>query len=353
MPTYHIGDIWTAYDMADLFLITTNSTIKANGTLVMGSGIAAEAQKRFPELPLALGRQIKLKCGHHGKYGLIITPRWPQAKLGILQTKTDWRKPSDMTLIRHGLDQLAQWCADHPAAHVHLNFPGIGHGSLNRDDLLPLINQLPDTVHIWEKTASVPTVVTAVTQPVESSEPPTAVAEEATLETILAEIMQATIPESQDDFNAQLIQAIKEKRWTANGWMHDPTDVDAMILHADNYFAWLAKHTSEYPLSAVEREFHIFTTAFYRGCAWVFERLTVENIPNAQSHEPGFWVQGAAYFVKNVPDAYQAADHYRERVASQEIPVKSGIYTDGIQKLHLTKKLRHCQESDQSLVNSE
>jgi hypothetical protein len=42
------GNMWSAYPQADLFLITTNSTLKNDGCLVMGKGIALEAAQRFP-----------------------------------------------------------------------------------------------------------------------------------------------------------------------------------------------------------------------------------------------------------------------------------------------------------------
>lgn len=47
--------MWSAYDDADLFLITTNSTLKKNGALLMGRGIARQARDLFPGLDLALG----------------------------------------------------------------------------------------------------------------------------------------------------------------------------------------------------------------------------------------------------------------------------------------------------------
>ena len=34
------GDMWSAYDGADLFLVTTNSVVTHDGKLVMGAGIA-------------------------------------------------------------------------------------------------------------------------------------------------------------------------------------------------------------------------------------------------------------------------------------------------------------------------
>ena len=40
MPIFKTGNMWTAFDETALFLLTTNSTVKRNGALVMGRGIA-------------------------------------------------------------------------------------------------------------------------------------------------------------------------------------------------------------------------------------------------------------------------------------------------------------------------
>ena len=40
MPHFQRGDLWTAFAPTNLFLITTNSTIRKDGALVMGRGIA-------------------------------------------------------------------------------------------------------------------------------------------------------------------------------------------------------------------------------------------------------------------------------------------------------------------------
>ena len=122
MPQVRLGNMWTAYAAADLFLVSTNSTIRQDGALVMGRGIARQAKERFPGLDVALGRHIQAFCGNQGVYGLLISPRWPTAK----------------------------WCIKHPTATVAVNFPGIGNGRLHREAVLPIIVQLPAQVTIWE-----------------------------------------------------------------------------------------------------------------------------------------------------------------------------------------------------------
>lgn len=82
MPQFQTGDIWTVYPTTDLILITTNSTLRRDGKLVMGRGIARQARDRFPRLAKVLGQHISTHCGDQGTYGLLISSRWPKAKLG-------------------------------------------------------------------------------------------------------------------------------------------------------------------------------------------------------------------------------------------------------------------------------
>lgn len=151
MPQFKTGNMWKAFDGADLFLITTNSTLKRRtNALVMGQGIARQARDRFPGLEKALGRRILNTCGMHGEYGLLVSPRWPAAKLGAFQVKRHYSELASQELIQRSTAALGHWCADHPHASVHFNFPGIGNGRLHRADVLPTVAQLPDQVTIWE-----------------------------------------------------------------------------------------------------------------------------------------------------------------------------------------------------------
>lgn len=150
MPQFRIGNMWMAYAAADLFLITTNATITIRGALVMGRGIARQTKERFPGLDIALGRQIQALCGNQDIYGLLVSPRWPTAKLGAFQVKRHYSQPASLELIRRSTAALCTWCAEHPDAQVALNFPGTGNGRLRREAVLPIIAQLPDQVTVWE-----------------------------------------------------------------------------------------------------------------------------------------------------------------------------------------------------------
>jgi len=158
MPYFQCGDMWTAFATTHLFLITTNSTIGKDGALIMGRGIARQARDRFPGLAASLGQHIlNVSDGRStllrtslGKYGLLVSPRWPEAKLGAFQVKYHYRLPASLELIHYSTAMLCAWCAAHTNAQVVLNYPGIGNGRLHREAILPIIAQLPEQVTIWE-----------------------------------------------------------------------------------------------------------------------------------------------------------------------------------------------------------
>lgn len=150
MPQFQTGNMWTVYPTTDLFLITTNSTLRRDGALVMGQGIARQARDRFPGLAQTLGHHILNLCGNQGEYGLLISPHWPAAKLGAFQVKQHYRHSTNLELIQNSTTALCTWCTEQPKAIVALNFPGIGNGRLPRTAVFPILQQLPDTVTIWE-----------------------------------------------------------------------------------------------------------------------------------------------------------------------------------------------------------
>jgi hypothetical protein len=136
--------MWSVFEGDDKFLITTNSTVKRNGALVMGRGIALQAKTRFPGLDLALGQAILRVCPNQGRYGLIVG-----RKLGIFQVKYHYAAPADLELIRYSTGMLTAYAAEHPDIRIHLNYPGIGWGHLSQEQVAPIILALPDNVFVW------------------------------------------------------------------------------------------------------------------------------------------------------------------------------------------------------------
>lgn len=145
--------MWDAWSDADLFLVTTNAIIKANGELVMGRGMAREARERDKQIAIYFGRALAdiKKDSRYFEYGLFIPSLWPHRKEGMFQTKNDYRKEASIYLIATSTNMLVSWCKAYSDMQVHLNYPGIGNGGLSKEIVEPIIAALPSMVTIWSK----------------------------------------------------------------------------------------------------------------------------------------------------------------------------------------------------------
>ena len=138
------GDMWSIFDLSDFFIVTTNSYIRRDGKIVMGRGIAKQLAERFPTIPHEFAKQTT----HLGTYGLIIHLR-DDTHLGAFQVKHHFADPATLSLIEYSTRHLTNLANRLPSNRFDINFPGIGNGRLKYDDVLPVIEQLPDNVHVW------------------------------------------------------------------------------------------------------------------------------------------------------------------------------------------------------------
>lgn len=152
---YRYGDMWSAYDEADLMLVTTNSTVRQDGQLVMGRGAAKQAKERFPQVPVAYGDAVaKLD---HVTYG-IITPDEVglDCKVGIFQVKLHYRKAARLDIIRVSCLQLRERVrTGQITGNVHLNYPGIGNGGLPVDKVQAILDTFLPSNPLYDVTLSV------------------------------------------------------------------------------------------------------------------------------------------------------------------------------------------------------
>jgi hypothetical protein len=140
------GNMWDVYEETDLFCITTNSTLNKKGELVMGKGIALQAKQRFPDLPRMAGRLIVSET----VYGLMVC-HMPVTPIGLFQTKIHWRNPSLPSVIEISVNNLISYIKVRPDwKRIDLNFPGVNNGKLKKELVMPIIEKLPDVVHVWE-----------------------------------------------------------------------------------------------------------------------------------------------------------------------------------------------------------
>jgi hypothetical protein len=151
MPRFAVGNILEQYNGRDLLLFTANSVISGNG-LVMGKGAALDFKRAFPHLPFALAGLMRERgIDSAGDFGLLVVNDLEgQPTLGAFQTKRHWKHPSQLEIIEASLERLSQHLLETDQT-VHLNFPGVGLGKLNRNQVLPLLEGLPERVTIWSR----------------------------------------------------------------------------------------------------------------------------------------------------------------------------------------------------------
>ena len=141
MPQFKTGEMFRAQGLK---IVTTNSFIMRQ-KLLMERGAALELRQMVPNIEFIFGKMIHESCGHLGLYGLLMN-----GKYGAAQIKYDFRDKADLDIIACSMGILA----DHAKTNGHtynINYPGIGHGGLSKEEVKPLLDILPDNVYVWER----------------------------------------------------------------------------------------------------------------------------------------------------------------------------------------------------------
>jgi len=131
-------------------LATTCSVVSfannPNGELVMGAGSARQLAERYPHTPELFAQTIQ-----SGKtvsdYGFLWHPSW---LWGAFQTKRHFRDDSRLDVIALSTGGLLSAAIMYPSFTFHLPYPGVGYGNLSSMAVAPIIDCLPDNVHVWE-----------------------------------------------------------------------------------------------------------------------------------------------------------------------------------------------------------
>jgi hypothetical protein len=142
------GNLWAYLDRPNYaLLITTNGAITSRGRGVMGRGCAREAALRFRELPLLLGRGIRLN-------GNVLQILSYEHRIWSFPVKHVWSEPADLALIARSTEALRKLATESiqwgDFAWV-LPRPGCGNGQLLWEDVKPIVATLPDNVMVISK----------------------------------------------------------------------------------------------------------------------------------------------------------------------------------------------------------
>jgi len=156
-------ELWSV--PADILLVTTNATITSKGNLVMGAGAAGQAETRYSKMPRLLGQKIQELGQEYGVILISSSVLVGSAKvtflkdkvmlrqyIGAFQVKHKWWESAKLVLIENSVTLLRRLLTNQylKKLTVVMNFPGIGYGKLKREDVLPIIRDLPDSVTVCE-----------------------------------------------------------------------------------------------------------------------------------------------------------------------------------------------------------
>lgn len=141
------GDLFDYYKKGEWIAITTNGTVRRDGMLVMGRGVAQQAAKKIPGLQQDLG-SVVLRSGSHV---------WPMVKYRVFSYPVKWRwnERADPRLIKWSADELVSRLAalnkirfglvEMPQIErVYMVRPGCGNGGLRWPAVRAIIEPLLD-----------------------------------------------------------------------------------------------------------------------------------------------------------------------------------------------------------------
>lgn len=121
------GNIMNYIGISDIVCVTTNGVVKNNGELVMGAGCALSFKKRFPQLPMILGKNVSLfgnECFIAGKKDNTYIVSFP--------TKNHFKDSSDINLIKQSAEKLLILADELNASDIRIPSPGTGLGGLSK-----------------------------------------------------------------------------------------------------------------------------------------------------------------------------------------------------------------------------
>jgi len=130
------GDLWRFHETGHWIAIPTNGTLRQDGQLVMGAGVAKQARDRFAMLPLLLGDLIR--C--FGNQVVAVS----SLRIAAFPTKHDWRASACPGLIAKSCIELGRYLTQFEIAKIYLPRVGAGLGGLEWEQVRALIAPLLD-----------------------------------------------------------------------------------------------------------------------------------------------------------------------------------------------------------------
>ena len=156
MIVYRVGDMRDYLVESDIFIFSANATIKNNGELVMGAGLAKQVKDTYTELPLLFGKYIQSVTRSGGFYGTVIpiTEQLDHPLIIPFQVKYNWWEKANLELIKKSARTLDFMLLRifNDKCIINMNFPGIGNGGLHKPEVIGRLDSLKNSTlnyNIW------------------------------------------------------------------------------------------------------------------------------------------------------------------------------------------------------------
>lgn len=128
----------------NIYMFTANSVIKQNQRLVMGAGCAKPVRDFYPDIDKLFGKKIE----HMSRFGVKFV-KYKEQFIGAFQTKYDWQEGSPLELVEYSTKYLKFIADNKPEYTFHLPCPAVSHGGCSVEEILPMLEILPDNVIVY------------------------------------------------------------------------------------------------------------------------------------------------------------------------------------------------------------
>ncbi|MGE4497860.1 MAG: ADP-ribose-binding protein [Deferribacterales bacterium] len=125
--------------------VTTNGTVKQDGTANMGRGNAKETAEKLPHITAELGRLLAEKGNHVHYLGSMVFS---------FPVEETWLSQAELRLVERSAEELLREVSARGIERITLPLPGCGKGGLKKADVLPVLEKyFDDRFVITEKDA--------------------------------------------------------------------------------------------------------------------------------------------------------------------------------------------------------
>ncbi|MBE0427969.1 MAG: ADP-ribose-binding protein [Nitrospirae bacterium] len=131
-------NIWNYRTVA----ITTNGSVKRDGRLVMGRGVALQAKLKFRKsgLDLKAGQMVREHGNNVHFLGVFHDKKGRQYGIYTFPVKHRWYEKADINLIKRSAKQL--YGLRYQFSRIFIPRPGCGNGGLRWEELKPVLGEI-------------------------------------------------------------------------------------------------------------------------------------------------------------------------------------------------------------------